>query len=298
MSFTVSSNSPSAGHIAWADAHIVYDGVDYPIANGSTNNRFVYWLKASPGSFQVSNAHPALTPDDAIVFLNKGGVPISVLTATAMEGDLVVPGTITTGAIAADAIVAEHISSDAIIARHIVAGAITAEKLSVTNLAAITADMGAVTAGNITLNSTGFIKGGATNYGAGKGFWMGQHSGEYKWRVGTPGGSGAEWDGTNFKIYGPDGSVTLQSGGSAGGGYSDWSGLVAGLGQLDTSNISTVIANGAIGSAQIGSIALVGTANFSVKTAVTGARMEMDSRAIKVFDSGGVKRVQLGDLTA
>jgi hypothetical protein len=43
---------------------------------------------------------------------------------------------------------------------------------------------------------------------------------------------------------------------------------------------------------------LVGTSNFSVKTATSGARMEMDSRAIKVFDASGVLRVQLGDLTA
>lgn len=68
-------------------------------------------------------------------------------------------------------------------------------------------------------------------------------------------------------------------------------------GQIDLSNVSTYIANGAIGSAQIGSVALVGTANFSVKTSASGARMEMDSRAIKVFDASGVLRVQLGDLS-
>jgi hypothetical protein len=70
-----------------------------------------------------------------------------------------------------------------------------------------------------------------------------------------------------------------------------------GISQITTSNVTTYIANAAIGAAQIGSIALVGTSNFSVKTAVSGARMEMDSRAIKVFDTNGVKRVQLGNLT-
>jgi hypothetical protein len=69
------------------------------------------------------------------------------------------------------------------------------------------------------------------------------------------------------------------------------------LSQITPSNVTTYIANAAIGAAQIGSIALVGTSNFSVKTAVSGARMEMDSRAIKVFDTNGVKRVQLGNLT-
>ena len=67
--------------------------------------------------------------------------------------------------------------------------------------------------------------------------------------------------------------------------------------QITPANASTYIANAAIGSAQIGSLALVGTNNFSVRTATTGARMEMDSRVIKIFDANGVLRVQLGDLT-
>lgn len=66
---------------------------------------------------------------------------------------------------------------------------------------------------------------------------------------------------------------------------------------ITTSNVTTYIANAAIGAAQIGSINLVGTSNFAVKTAASGARMDMDSRRIKVFDASGVLRVQLGDLT-
>ena len=68
--------------------------------------------------------------------------------------------------------------------------------------------------------------------------------------------------------------------------------------QIANAAIGTAqIQNAAVGAAQIGSIALVGTSNFSVRTATTGARMEMDSRAIKIFDASGVLRVQLGDLT-
>ncbi len=212
MAFSVSSNSPSVGHIAWSGVHLVYEGVDYSIANASTDKKFVYWLKAQPGTFQVSDTYPAISADDCIVFLNKGGVPISVLTATATDGDLVVPGTITSSAIATEAIDATHIKSDAIIARHILAGAITAEKLSVNELSAISANMGTMTAGNFTLNATGFIKGGASSYAAGNGFWMGYDGGYYKFRAGTPGSSRMEWDGTAFNIYGPDGSLTISSG--------------------------------------------------------------------------------------
>jgi len=43
---------------------------------------------------------------------------------------------------------------------------------------------------------------------------------------------------------------------------------------------------------------LVGAANFDVKTATTGARMEMTNKYIKVYDALGVLRVHIGDLSA
>lgn len=73
---------------------------------------------------------------------------------------------------------------------------------------------------------------------------------------------------------------------------------INGLNPITATNVSTYIANAAIGAAQIGSIQLVGTNNFSVKTGVSGARMEMDSKVIKVYDANGVLRVKLGDLSA
>jgi hypothetical protein len=80
---------------------------------------------------------------------------------------------------------------------------------------------------------------------------------------------------------------------------SPWSEGASGINTVITQgNASTYIANAAIGAAQIGSIALVGTNNFSVKSNTAGARTEMDSRVIKVFDANGVLRVKLGDLTA
>lgn len=212
MGFSVSSNSPSLGFISWVDAHVVYEGVDYPIANGNTSKKFVFWTLSNPKVFQVSDSYPALTPDDCIVFLNKGGIPISVLTSTAMDGDLVVPGTVTSTAIATDAIDSTKIKSDAIIARHILAGAITAEKLSVEKLSAITSDIGSVTAGDFTLDADGYIRGGAVNYGSGTGFWMGYDNGSYKFRAGTPGSSRMEWDGKSFNIYAPNGDMTMSSG--------------------------------------------------------------------------------------
>jgi hypothetical protein len=67
-------------------------------------------------------------------------------------------------------------------------------------------------------------------------------------------------------------------------------------GQITAATASTFIANAAIGAAQIGSIQLVGTNNFNVRSAATGARTELDSQVIKIFDSGNQIRVKIGNL--
>ena len=157
------------------------------------------------------------------------------------------------------------------------------------------------------------LGGSATTYANGLGFYSGwsgaSTDANYRWRVGSPTGARIQWTGSAVEVYNDSNQLTLSSGGV------DWAavankpafGIFATAAQLTSSNIGTYIAKAAIGTAQIAdasitsakiaSIALVGTSNFSVKTAATGARMEMDSRAIKVFDASGVLRVQLGDLT-
>lgn len=96
---------------------------------------------------------------------------------------------------------------------------VVASKIYAEDLRAISANLGAITSGSITFDQTSFIRGGAVTYGVGTGIWQGWHTDTYKWRVGTPGGAGAAWDGTNFVIYGHDGSITLQSGQSL---TADW----------------------------------------------------------------------------
>lgn len=109
-------------------------------------------------------------------------------------------------------IVADKLATNAVEARHILAGAVTAEKVSVNKLSAISADLGDVTAGTFTLSNTGYIRGGATSFLTGAGFWMGYDSGTYKLRAGIPGSSGFEWTGSAFNVRGPDGSITISSG--------------------------------------------------------------------------------------
>jgi hypothetical protein len=80
--YTVTSNSPGAGSIAWASLHIVYLGVDWTIADGNTALKYVYFVKPGTGTtatLQTSNTQPVLGPNDALIFVNNAGVPTSVL---------------------------------------------------------------------------------------------------------------------------------------------------------------------------------------------------------------------------
>lgn len=147
MAYTLSHQTPTPTSISWSGVHIVYDGVDYPVADGNTNQKFVFWQLSNPTVLQTSNTYPSLTIEDAIVFINSLGTGLSVLESSVIEGSLVIPGTIQAGALAANsvsadnivagAITADKVAADAITANKIAAGAITAEKISAS---AITAD--------------------------------------------------------------------------------------------------------------------------------------------------------------
>ena len=64
-------------------------------------------------------------------------------------------------------------------------------------LSGLFVDMGSITAGDITLNSSGYIKGGQTAYNTGTGFWLGYSSG-YKFSIGNPSGNNMTWNGSTL----------------------------------------------------------------------------------------------------
>lgn len=84
----------------------------------------------------------------------------------------------------------------------LLAASVTADKITAANLAAISANLGTITAGNITLDNSGFVRGGSTGYLTGAGFWMGYHSGAYKFHVGDPSGQFIAWTGSTLSIGG------------------------------------------------------------------------------------------------
>lgn len=114
-----------------------------------------------------------------------------------------------------NAIGQNQLQIDSVIARHIVANTITADKMDVNDLSAIAANIGTITAGNMTLDTSGFIRGGATAYNTGTGFWLGYDTSAYKLFIGAAAGDKLLWDGTNLTITG---SLTATTG--AIGGFS------------------------------------------------------------------------------
>lgn len=113
----------------------------------------------------------------------------------------------------------EQINASSIVAGNIAAGAIVASKISVSSLSAIVADMGTITAGNITLDTSGYIRAGQTAYDTGTGFYIGYSGGAYKFSIGDgTSGNSLTWDGSKLVVNGYDQTGIGVSGGDGSDG--------------------------------------------------------------------------------
>lgn len=79
---------------------------------------------------------------------------------------------------------------------------VTATQIYVVNLAALTADMGAITAGTLTLDGAGHVKGGQTAYNTGDGFFLGYSTDAYKFSIGDGDENYLKWDGSELHFSG------------------------------------------------------------------------------------------------
>lgn len=80
--FTITNNSPTAGSIAWADLHVVYNGDDHTITPGNSNNKYLWWNPATPTVMQVTNVKPVLTEGQVLLFMNNAGTAINMVSDT------------------------------------------------------------------------------------------------------------------------------------------------------------------------------------------------------------------------
>lgn len=133
--YTVTANSPSGGSIAWASVHIMYNGVDYTIADGNTANRYVWFVKpgsytpGTPVTLNSSNTQPAaLATGDTMVFVNNSGTPVSVLEGNG-TATVVAAGSVNTAAFIAGAVDSAALGAGAVIDTKIGTGAVTNTKI-------------------------------------------------------------------------------------------------------------------------------------------------------------------------
>lgn len=204
------SDSDYAGTIVWAgdapgftanDASKIYDGpapIYHHIVAGGTTKRYriAHYDRLGKDSLNLSSELSATS-------ILAGGVPTvdTQPASTYLDDDVVFYG----GGGTPDFKLYRWNGSSYIRAADggdLLAASVTADKVTAANLAAISANLGTITAGNITLDISGFIRGGSTGYLAGAGFWMGYHSGAYKFHLGDPTGQFIAWTGSTLSIGG------------------------------------------------------------------------------------------------
>lgn len=176
-----------------------------------------------------------------------------------IDGTQLVAGSVGSAALAANAITETNITNDAISSPKIQAGAITAAKIAALS----------ITADKIAASTIGADKIAANTITADK-IASGTITGD---RIAANTLSAD-------KIIG--GTITAD--------------------KMSVSQLSSISAN--LGAITGGSLDIAGkfivnnTGQLTVKSAVSGQRMEVTNSAIKVIDSGGVTRVKIGDLSA
>lgn len=155
-----------ADTIAWgAGTFTSADGTAYSIGAGNTGNMsaktYIYLNTAvSTTAYQTTTTSTtALGVGKVLVAIAQNGT--TEATYQVLQGQ---------GGYNIDAV---NIVAGSITANEIAATTITAGLMNVSTLSSIVANLGTITAGNITLDSSGFIRSGATGYMTGIGFWLG-----------------------------------------------------------------------------------------------------------------------------
>lgn len=194
-----------ADTVSWgAGTFTASDGTAYSIGAGNTGNMaaktFVYLdIAVSTTAYQTTTT--------AATAVGAGKVLVAICQNGTGEATFML---INDNAYNIDA---SNIVALSITANEIAASTITSGKMSVSQLSAIAADMGAITAGTIVMPSGGLIRSGQTAYNTGTGFYLGNDAGTPRFSVGVGTGDRVTWDGTTLTIQG---SITVSTTATAG----------------------------------------------------------------------------------
>ncbi|HET9186949.1 MAG TPA: hypothetical protein VFN80_03275, partial [Acidothermaceae bacterium] len=163
--YTVTDNTPTAGSIAWASLHVVYNGTDYAITDANTALKYAWFdPTASSTVLQTSNTKPTnLTGAATLVFVNNGGTAIiavdSAMPAAVQDG-AIDRGAILVGAVGSSqlddgAVVSAKIASGAVGSGAIASGAVTSGKIGSGAVGSTELATGAVTSGKLGSKAVG-----------------------------------------------------------------------------------------------------------------------------------------------
>ena len=93
MAMVITDNSPSAGYVAWTGVVMTFKSIDYNVANGNSNKKYIWWDFTNPNDLQTSDTLPTLTDDDCVFLLNVGGTHYLIPGATIYRPELMILNT-------------------------------------------------------------------------------------------------------------------------------------------------------------------------------------------------------------
>ena len=237
-------SATSATVVSWTSGVLTDSkGTAYNISAGNTGTMagryYIYFdLGVSSTAYQVTATAATAVGSGKILLAmaqnNAGEAIFQVFGGSGgmnVDGSDIVAGSVTTNEIAANTITASNIA----------ANTITAGLMNVGQLSAISADMGAITAGTITLASTGYVRSGQTDFNTGVGFFLGRSGGASKFSIGDPAGSNITWDGSTLDVVGVQKMSMILTAGEA---ISYGNACAAGLYQSDGGIHKDMYANG------------------------------------------------------
>lgn len=204
ISCTPANDSDFAGLDIWLSAvsgftpgpsNIIYSGRDAGTTASGLAPRTAYYMRL--GARDTFDASVNLSSEfSATTLFVAGGIDVvGTLPAAGTQGRVVY--LTSDGKLYRDSGTAWSKAADG---ADLLANSVTVEKLFVSALSGISANLGAITSGTFTLDPSGYIRGGQTGYNTGTGFWLGFTGANYKFSLGNPAGNYLTYDGTTLTI--------------------------------------------------------------------------------------------------
>jgi len=206
------NNSPFAGYVSWSNVKLSFRDETWEIQNGNTNQRYIWWdYSLSKTTFQTSDDPPSLDLEDVLVAVNINGTCYLYMYRPMVAADFLRAGTLQSanwsttagsqfslndGTFKLGGSSSPKLSWDGSTLQ--VMGIIRAGENSWLG----NSDAVQITSQGINVGSSGYIRGGATGYNQGTGFWLGYDSTTYKFFIGDASGNRLTWDGSSLTVYG------------------------------------------------------------------------------------------------